>query len=32
MLDPIDFHALYVARAQQGLGGEGGAAGEIGQA
>jgi preprotein translocase subunit SecB len=32
MLDPIDFHALYVARAQQELGGEGGAAGEIGQA
>jgi preprotein translocase subunit SecB len=33
MLDPIDFHALYLARAQQELGGEGGAAGgEIGQA
>jgi len=32
LLDPIDFHALYVARAQQELGGEGGAAGEIGQA
>ena len=32
MLDPIDFHALYVARAQQELGGGGAAAGEIGQA
>ena len=32
MLDPIDFHALYVARAQQEPGGEGAAAGEIGQA
>jgi preprotein translocase subunit SecB len=32
MLDPIDFHALYIARAQQELGGEGAAAGEIGQA
>jgi preprotein translocase subunit SecB len=32
LLDPIDFHALYVARAQQELGGEGAAAGEIGQA
>jgi preprotein translocase subunit SecB len=32
MLDPIDFHALFVARAQQELGGEGEAAGEIGQA
>jgi preprotein translocase subunit SecB len=32
MLDPIDFHALYVARAaQEGLG-EGAPAGEIGQA
>ena len=31
MLDPIDFHALYVSRAQQELT-EGGAAGEIGQA
>jgi hypothetical protein len=31
MLDPIDFHALFVARAQQELA-EGGAAGEIGQA
>ena len=31
LLDPIDFHALYVARAQQELG-ESGAAGEIGQA
>ena len=30
MLDPIDFHALYVARAQQELGGA--QAGEIGQA
>ena len=32
MLDPIDFHALYVARAQQDLSGQGGSAGEIGQA
>ena len=32
MLDPIDFHALYVARAQQELSGEGASAGEIGQA
>lgn len=34
MLDPIDFHALYIARAQQDLNGEGGEApaGEIGQA
>jgi preprotein translocase subunit SecB len=32
MLDPIDFHALYIARAQQELGGEGAPAGEIGQA
>ncbi|MEA3052597.1 MAG: preprotein translocase subunit SecB [Sphingomonadales bacterium] len=32
LLDPIDFHALYVARAQQELGGEGAPAGEIGQA
>ena len=31
MLDPIDFHALYLSRAQQDLA-EGGAAGEIGQA
>jgi preprotein translocase subunit SecB len=31
MLDPIDFHALYVARAQQELEGAG-AGGEIGQA
>ena len=32
MLDPIDFHALYVARAQQELAGQGAAAGVIGQA
>jgi len=32
MLDPIDFHALYVARAQQELSGGGEAGGEIGQA
>jgi preprotein translocase subunit SecB len=32
MLDPIDFHALYVARSQQELAGEEAATGEIGQA
>lgn len=32
MLDPIDFHALYVARAAQEGAGEGAPAGEIGQA
>ncbi len=32
MLDPIDFHALYVARATQEALGEGAPAGEIGQA
>jgi preprotein translocase subunit SecB len=32
MLDPIDFHALYVARAAQEGGGEAAPAGEIGQA
>jgi preprotein translocase subunit SecB len=32
MLDPIDFHALYIARAQQELGEGGAAGGEIGQA
>jgi preprotein translocase subunit SecB len=32
MLDPIDFHALYVSRAQQDLAGEGAPGGEIGQA
>jgi preprotein translocase subunit SecB len=32
MLDPIDFHALYIARAAQEAAGEGAAAGEIGQA